>query len=936
MKKNLLYLLVLLLALYPSLRAQESKINWNQKIKNNPAVITGKLKNGINYYILKNSKPEKRAELRLAVNAGSVLEDDNQQGLAHFVEHMAFNGTKKFKKQEIVNFLEGIGMRFGPELNAGTGMDETTYMLQMPTDKKENLEKGFQILSEWAHNIAFEPEEIDKERGVIIEEWRLGRGAQGRITDKMIPVLLKNSKYASRLPIGKKEILESFKHETLKKFYKDWYRPDLMAVVAVGDFMVKDVENMIKKEFGVIPPVKNPRKRTEFDVPPHKETLYSIESDKELPMSTAIIYYKTKPYATLTYKDFKEDAMGAIFTGLIMERLEEIRLKPDAPFLFAQIAPGGGFVRSASASAVVVIPKDNNVEKGLKAVLIELERAKKFGFTETEIERQKKEYLRVLEERVKEKDKRESAELVDRIIENYLKGETYPNEETNFEIGRKVVPVITAGDITEFINRSFGDENRVVTVSMTEKEGVTKPAQEALAKILTEAGKEKIEAYVDKTISQELIPFEIKPGKIVSESKDEKMNITKLELSNGAIVYLKPTDFKNDEVLFSAYSKGGSSLYDEKFHRTVTMAPNYISQAGAGSFTQPDLKKYLTGKNAYVTPRISLYSEGMDGGASLKDLETMFRLNYLYFTNPRKDTSVFRSLYSMSENLLKYRSGSPENVFIDTVNVTLSNYHKRGIPLNLEGRKEINYDKAFEYYKERFANAGDFTFTFAGSFKIENIKPLIEKYIGGLPSTGQKEDFKDAGMRYPKGVILKEVKKGIEQKSSVQYYFTGDISWTREEAYLLESLTEVMNIKLREAIREDKGGTYGIQVVSSASKEPKGEYIIGISFGCQPQRAEELCSVIMSQIDSVANYPLKAEYVNKVRETQLKAFEKDSKENSSWIAWIGGALRYGISLEDFLPNENRIKALSAADIQSAAKKFFNKDNYLRVVLYPEK
>lgn len=936
MKKNLLYFLVLLFALFPSLRAQDAKINWNGKIKNNPAVITGKLKNGINYYILKNSKPEKRAELRLAVNAGSVLEDDDQQGLAHFVEHMAFNGTKKFKKQEIVNFLEGIGMRFGPELNAGTGMDETTYMLQIPVEKKENLEKGFQILSEWAHNIAFEPEEVDKERGVIIEEWRLGRGAQGRVTDKMLPVLLKDSKYASRLPIGKKEILESFKHETLKRFYKDWYRPDLMAVVAVGDFDVKEVENLIKKEFGAIPPVKTPRKRMEFEVPFHKETLYSIESDKELPMSSAIIYYKNKPYATSTYKDFKEDALGSIFTALISERLEEIRLKPDAPFLFAQIASGSGFVRTASAAAVMVIPKDNNVEKGLKAALLELERAKKFGFTETEIERQKKEYLRILEERVKEKDKRQSAELVDRIIENYLKGETYPNEETNFEIGKKVVPVITAKDINDFINRVFTNENRVVTVSMVEKEGIVKPSRESLAGIFEETGVEKLEAYVDKTLNQELIPFEIKPGKIVSESKDEKLNITKLELSNGATVYLKPTDFKNDEVVFSAISKGGSSLYDEKYNRSILMAPNYISQSGAGNFTQPELKKYLTGKNAYVNPRISLYGEGMDGGSSVKDLETMLQLNYLYSTNPRKDTSVFKSLLTMSENLLKFKSASPENNFIDTVNVTLVNYHKRGLPLNLEGLKEINYEKAFEFYKERFANAGDFTFIFTGSLKLETIKPMIEKYIGGLPSTSKKENFKDAGMRYPKGVIIKEVKKGIEPKSRVQYYFSGDSEWSLENAYLLESLTEVMNIKLREAIREDKGGTYGIQVNSWSSKEPHGDYVVGITFGCQPQRVEELCSVVMAQIDSVSNYALSPEYINKVRETQLKAFEKDSKENSSWIGWITGALRYGISLVDYLPNENRIKALSAADIQSAAKKFFNKNNYIRVALYPEK
>lgn len=936
MKRVILFVAFVIFAVIPAAQAQDAKINFNEKIKNNPAVVTGKLKNGLTYYILKNSKPEKRAELRLAVNAGSILEDDDQRGLAHFVEHMAFNGTKNFKKQEIVNFLETIGMRFGPELNAYTSFDETVYMIQIPTEKKDILQKGFKILSDWASSISFENEEIDKERGVIIEEWRLGRGAQGRILDKMLPVVLKDSKYAERYVIGKKEILESFKYETLKRFYKDWYRPELMAVIAVGDFNVKEIEDVIKKEFGSIPAAKNPRKRSEFDVPCFKETLYSIESDIELPMANTTVYYKNKPYSTLTNKDFKEDAMGAIFSGIMGDRLQEISLKADAPFLGAQISSGTGFVRAVQPAVAAFAPKDNNIEKGLKAVLVELEKAKKFGFTETELERQKKEYLRGLEENVKEKDKRESAEIIERIIENFLKGESYPNEETNFELGNKIVPTITLKDLNEFVNRVFVNENRVVTVSLPEKSDVKKPSKEALAAIIDNIGNEKIEAYVDKTLNEDLIPFEIKLGRIVSEKKEDKTNTTELVLSNGAKVVLKPTDFKNDEILYSSFSFGGSSLADDKDEVTCSIIGAILGQSGVGKFNQTQLGKYLTGKVASVSSYIGTYWEGVSGRSSVKDLETMFKLNYLYFTQPRKDSAVFKSLMSIVENTLKNRSSNPDAVFSDSLGVTLYNYHKRKLPVTVERLKEINLDRGIEFYKERFADAGDFTFVFVGSFDIAAIKPLIEKYIGGLPSIKRNEKWKDINLTYAKGNIQKTIKKGIEPKSKVQMYFTGNTEWTKGEVFRLNALVEAMNIKLREAIREEKGGTYGIGISPGIARIPNDNYSIVIGWGCQPQRAEELSNQVMVQIDSVVNYPMKEQYINKVKETELKSREKGLKENNTWLSWIQNAYMYNQPVDDILNYKEKIDSLTPKVLQETAKKYFNKDNFIKLTLYPEK
>lgn len=938
MKKAVLRIILILFVLSVTtfVFAQESKINFIEKIKNNEAVVKGKLKNGLTYYIRANKKPEKRAELRLVVNAGSILEDDNQQGLAHFTEHMAFNGTKNFKKQEIINFLEGIGMRFGPELNAYTSFDETVYMLQLPTEKKDILDKGFKILSEWASNISFENEEIDKERGVIVEEWRLGRGAQARIQDKQIPVILKDSHYAERLPIGKKEIIESFKYETIKKFYKDWYRPDLMAVIAVGDFDVKEIEKVIKKQFGSIPVVKKQRQRKTVTVPEFKETFYSIESDKELGMSTVSVLYKNKPYATVTLKDFKEDALSSIFSGVMSDRLDEKRLLADAPFVAAYISSGLAFVRALTPAQVTVIPKDNNIEKGLKAALMELERAKKFGITESELERQKKEYLRTLEESVKEKDKKESSELVERLIENYTKGETYPSDETNYELGKKIVPEITLTDINDFIKRTFKDENRVVTAALPDKEEVKKPAKELLENILMNAGKDKIEAYVDKTLNEDLIPFEIKPGKILSEKKDGITGTTELKLSNGATVVLKPTDFKNDEILYSAFSDGGTSVYEDKDEMNSSISSTIISQAGVGKFSQPELNKFLTGKVVSVTPYVSTYSEGLRGKASVKDIETLFKLNYLYFTSPRKDTAVFKSLMSMISNVLKNRSANPEANFADTTSVTLYNYHKRALPITAERLNEINYDTSFKLYKDRFADASDFTFVFVGNFKPDDLKPFIEKYIAGLPSINRNEKWRDIGLDYKRGIVQKEVKKGIEQKGKVQMYFSGNFEWSPKEEFILQSLTDVMTIKLREAIREEKGGTYGIGIMANANKIPKGRYLITIGFGCKPQRAEELSKETLAQIDSVINYPVKESYVNKVKETYLKAMEKNLKENNSWLGWIQDSYKENTPLSDVLNYKERAAGLNQQIIQDAAKKYFNKNNFIKITLYPEK
>ncbi|MDP2362846.1 MAG: insulinase family protein, partial [Ignavibacteria bacterium] len=764
----------------------------NKELPIDKDVTIGELENGMKYYIRQNKKPEKRAELYLIVNAGSVLENNDQLGLAHFVEHMAFNGTKNFKKNELINYLESIGIKFGPELNAYTSFDRTVYMLTVPTDSTEILAKGFLVLEDWAHNLAFDPTEIDKERGVIIEEWRLGRGAQMRMLDKQLPILFKDSKYAERLPIGNKETLESFNHKTLIDFYKDWYRPDLMAIAAVGDFDIAEIKNYIKKHFENISFPEQIRQKEYFPIPKHDETYFAIASDKEAIYSIISVYYKRNPEVVKSIDDYKNELKHQFFYAMLNDRLTELTTMADPPFNYGY-AGSSKFVKSADVSFLVGIVKEGGIEKGFEAMLTEAERVKQHGFTPTELERQKVNQLRIIEKRRDEKDKTESRELMQVFVNNYLNDEPIIGIDNIYELYNQLIPQITLEDVNKISAELLKPENRVVMINTPEKEGVKIPTENELAKVIEKVSNEKIEAYVDKVQVLPLVGVVPNPSPVVETKEIKELGLTEWTLANGVMVIIKPTDFQNDEIVFSAFSPGGSSLVSDEDFLSAKNAASLIYESGLGSFSKTELDKHLTGKIVSVSPYIGFYDEGLNGSTSPKDLETFFQLIYGYFTEPKIDSTSFLSYKSKIMVWLTNMGNEPAVAFRDTLDVTLANYHFRNRPLTVKMLDEIDLNKSISIYKNRFADAGDFTFVFTGNIDLSVLKPLVETYLGGLPSLSRNEKPIDLKYSNIKGEISKEVFKGIEQKSSVAIAYAGDMDWNRKNEYILESLMDIIN-----------------------------------------------------------------------------------------------------------------------------------------------
>jgi len=928
-----LNVLIALLIFTAGINAQQFK--QDDVIPFDKNVKTGKLSNGMTYFIRSNKKPENRCELRLVVNAGSVLEDENQQGLAHFVEHMCFNGTKNFHKNELVNYLESIGMKFGPEINAYTSFDETVYMLQLPTDNKDIMEKGFQILEDWAHNVSFDDDEIDRERGVITEEWRLGRGAAARLRDKQFPVLLKNSRYAERLPIGKVDIIKNFEHETLRKFYRDWYRPELMAVIAVGDFDKAAIEELVKKHFGNIPASVNPKERKYFEVPDHKEVLYSLATDPEETGTSVEVYYKMKLQPEVTINDYKARITELVYNRMLSQRLKELSLLPDPPFVLASSSKGQ-FVRTKEFYYLAAMVKDDGVKRGLESVLTEAERVKKYGFTATELERTKTELLRYIEKSYTERDKSPSKKYADEYIRHFLTGEPAPGIEYEFDLQKQIIPQITLDEVNALAGKWMTKENNVVMVSGPEKEGVSLPTEKELAEVFEQVKSKEIEPYVDKSSQEPLVKNVPAPVKIDSEKKIPELNITEWKLSNGVKVAVKPTEFKNDEVLLRAYSPGGNSLIPDSEYIPVTTAGLLVNQSGVGGFNNVELTKKLAGKVVSVQPYISQNTEGVLGSASPKDLETMFQLIYLYFKEPRIDSTSFLSYQAKVKTIVGNREKDPEAAYNDTLSLTLSQYNFRSYPWTLSTIEKMDMDKSLKIYKDRFADASDFTFIFVGNIDTTVIKKYAQTYLGNLPSINRNETYKDLNINYPEGIVKKEVKKGIEPKSYVTVAFTGPYKWSEDNNYYLQSMISAFRIKIREVLREDKGGTYGVKIQGSGKHSPEDDYEVDIQFGCNPDRVDELVKALFAQIDSLKQYPIAEEYVNKVREAQKRESEVQKKENDYWVKTLQSYYFYDRDMTNLFKDDERIDKLSAADVQKAANTYFNTNNYVSVILYPEK
>ncbi|MFN8288800.1 MAG: insulinase family protein [Chitinophagaceae bacterium] len=885
-----------------------------------------------------NGLPEKRAEMRLVVNTGSVLEDEDQLGLAHFMEHMNFNGTRRFPKNELVSYLQSIGVEFGADLNAYTSFDETVYILPVPTDKPGLVDKGIQILEDWSHNALLDSLEIEKERGVVIEEWRLGRGADERMMKQTLPVQYRGSKYAERLPIGTKASLENFSQASLRRFYKDWYRPDLQAVIIVGDIDVNEIEQKIKETFGRIPAPSYPRQREVFVVPSHDETLTVVAKDKETAFPSVEIMYKKNTMPQVTVGDYCRYINTRLFTGMLNSRLRELTLKSNPPFVAAGSFYGSSYARTKDVYQLYANTSDSGMARSLYSLLQENKRVLQYGFTPSEFELQKKQMQSFYDRIFNEREKEESYKYVDEYVNNFLVNEPIPGIEWEYDFVKQFFATVKLEDINKLAAQWITKDNLVVTMNAPEKEGVRIPSKEEVDSIIGMVETAKVEPYIQKAVATALMdPAKLKPGKIISTKTDENLGITTIKLSNGATVILKPTNFKNDEIIFRSFSKGGHSLVKDADYYSANNAAMIVNQSGVAGFSATDLSNMLKGKSTNLGVNIATYSEGMNGSTIPKETETLLQLINLYFTSPRKDMGAFESYKTRQKQLYSNLEADPQIYFSSAFQKLMTQNHPRGggIP-KPENFDKINLDRSIQLYKERFANAGDFTFLFVGAINEQAIKPLLEKYIGSLPSLPKKENYKDLGIRPPSGMIDTVISKGSEPKSMVNIVFTAPAVYKAEDNYALRSLGEVMDIKLVEKLREEKGGVYGISAYGTLAKIPYAYSNFTISFPCAPENADSLTAAALDELKKIMRDGVSAEDLEKIKEQQKRKLEVDIKQNAFWINNLFDAYYYGNNPADILNKQKQIDGLTSKMIQEAAIKYINLNSYIRAVLKPDK
>ncbi|MFN0203931.1 MAG: M16 family metallopeptidase [Bacteroidia bacterium] len=935
MKKLPVYLL--LWAMLPlGLLAQQ---DLNAPIPFDPTVKTGTLPNGMKYFIKQNAKPEKRAELRIALNAGAMQENDDQQGLAHFCEHMCFNGTKNFPKSALVDFLESVGTKFGAHLNAYTSFDETVYMLQIPTDDETLFRKGFTVLEDWASNVSFDNQEIDKERGVVVSERRLGLGADKRMFDKVFPVQMKGSRYASRLPIGQLEVLEKCKYETLKQFYADWYRPDLMAIIAIGDFDVDMVEKIIKTQFGAIPSKANPRKRENYEVPNHREMLVASATDKEASYNRVSVMFKHPVKESKTLADYRNGMIRSLASSIIRERLDDLKQQPKAPFSNAY-AYYGGMVRAKNAFNVGMIALDGQAREATQLIFTELARIKKFGFNPDELARAKKSVMKYVSSLYTDRDKTESRDFTYGLVDHYLEGTPFTSIDFDYTFYQNHLEKVNIKEVNEMVQKWITNgENAVVTFTGVEKEGNTFPSKEETLKMFLLSQQADLKPLVAKKEIQSLIAEMPEPSSIVEEKDIPEIGMKEVKLSNGLRLLLKKTDFKNDEILIGAYSFGGSSLYADADDDNAGYAPMIVEQAGVSTFSRSELDRFLTGKDISLRFYISETMEGMYGShCSPEDLETAMQLIYLYMAQPRFDMESFETFKNEQKGFLANMSRRPDAVFRDSVSRIMGKNHPRRQPTTMETVNNLDPKRALEIYKERFGHISDFTFVFVGNFDEDELKKRACQYLGGIQGDARPEEFKDVGVDYPRGNVTKTIYKGSEPKSQVQLMFKGDAKFSRQNRAELSALTALLNIKLRESLREDKGGVYGVGCSGNLTHYPKEEYTITVSFGCAPERAEELIAAAMEVIEKVKKEGISEKDMTKIKETRRRELELQMKENSFWLNNI---MSTDQNKEDFIDFESAERLyeftarITEADFKRLANQYFDLKNVAKFVLKPE-
>ncbi len=930
-------LLTALLAflLLPAAALAQRTPDGDEKIPLDPKVRTGTLDNGLRYYIRPNDEPKDRAQLRLVVDAGSVLEAQNQRGVAHFVEHMLFNGTRHFEKHEIIDFLEGAGMKFGPDLNAYTSFNETVYKLTIPTDSTQLMQTAFDVLKDWAAYATLSAEQIEKERGVILEEHRARyETAGGRMQKQILPVIFHDSRYAERLPIGKPKIIKNVSPETIRSFYETWYRPGLMAVVAVGDFDPDRIERLIKEHFAGLENPDDPRERKTYDVPGHAETLYEVASDPEYPRTSVQVLYKSDHEDADTVGDLRESLAEALFSRMLNDRLDQVARRENAPFLGAGTGRGN-YVRPLDVISLSASTKEGQVLEGLEGVLTEAERVREHGFTETELARAKKELLSSLKSAYEDRENTSSRHFAGQLVSYFLTDDPAPGIAYRYHLAQELLPTIGLDDVNALAGDLFGKKNRVVIVRMPEKEGLKEPTKSELAAVVNSIQEKDLEPWVDEVNTEPLISDMPALAEVTARSTIEEIGITEITLENGVRVVMKPTDFKEDQVLFRAFSPGGSSLVSDEDYFEASRITSIMSESGLANFTPAELEKKLAGKIVSVHPYISGLEEGFAGSASPEDLETLFQLIHLYATQPRVDSTGLRNFTQERVARLKNRSRVPIVALIDTMRAVLSQGDPRSKPPTVERVKNIDMARGAAIYRTRFADLGDFTFVFVGAFEPQRLERLARTYLGTLPSTPRTESWRDVQPGFPEGVTEKAVYGGRGERSFTAIVFGGPFEYNRTNRHRLQSMAQVLNIRLREKLREQMSGVYSVRVNAGASGRPDEQYNVVIIFSSAPDRAEELSQAVFSVIDEMQSAPASEENMTKITAQQRRRRETNLEENSFWVSRLDYYYSHEGEPTDILRYDALVESLTAEDIQEAARRYLRDERFVKIVLYPK-
>ena len=912
--------------------------NLDTKLPLDSNIHTGKLANGLTYIIRHNSTPENKAELRLVNNVGSILEDDNQQGLAHLTEHMAFNGTKHFAKNELVDFLQKMGVQFGADLNAYTSFDQTVYILPVPLTDTGNLRKGLSVLQDWAANLSFDTDAITGERPVVLEESRLGKGADDRMMHQIYPLAYEGSRYADRLPIGIDSIVRSTPDSNLTRFYKTWYRPDLQAVIVVGDVDVNKTEALIKEYFGGLQNPANEKERFYASVPARQNSHAIIVTDKEATNYVIQVQYPIgKEKEEVTLGDYRSDMVKNIFTGIINERLAELAKSGKPPFLYAG-AGYGSEARYYEGFNAVAVAGAQGVDTALTALLTEIERVKQYGFTQPELDRAKKDQMAGIEQLYNNRAKTESGQLADEYIRLFLTQEPSPGIAAEYNYYKQLLPGILLKEMNALSDSLKSNEN--IFVSLQGPAGGSLPLPDS-AQLLATAKKVlngNVKNYEEKTVAAQLMKTKPVAGKVVSQKKNAELGVTEITYANGAKVILKPTTFKDDEIIMTSFRKGGQSLYGAADKENATFATGVVGQMGIGSFSPADLSKVLAGKTASAAPGISRLSSGISGGSSVKDFETMLQLVYLYATAPRKDEALYAAWKEKQKSATQYALQDPQTAFIDTfVKVRYGNNPLAPVAVpSPSDFDKTNLTRILSIYKEQLGNAQDFTFIFVGNIDTVKMKPLLATYIGGLPSTKKPAAFRDNGLRPAKGDANFTFHKGTEPKSLIVNVYSGEVPYSEDLDLKTSALTEILNIKIIEDIREKMSAIYGGGIGGGLQKYPYSGYSLAAQLPTAPEHVDTVLKAMQTEIDSIKQYGPSQVNLDKVKKTWLEQYKVSVKENSYWSGKLQDIYFNGDAAQRIYNYEKLVNAITTDDIKATANQLFDGKNVLQAVLVPEK